>query len=581
MDRRLLLGPMIEKGRSVLGAGRPHVAAGALLVAMLVLMLASLRDDVITADERDHIGSGYSYLVRADFRMNREHPPLMKDLAALPLLFMHLRVPWDHPSWGAGDEWGFGGAFIYGSGRSPDKITRAARTPMILFTLGLGWVIYWWTTRRFGSGAALLALFFFTFSPTFLAHGRLVTTDVGAAAGIVVGTICYVRALKHPTVPNLSLAGLAFGLAFLAKFSTLLLVPATVILTVLWVSARPPGEGVRLLLRRLVLGGGVLLVASLVIYVVYLHHTWNFPKRSAEVGVSRTSMDAVTAFMLDTRVLRPWGYYLVGLQDDVNRARSVASPFFRERLVESSTVAYFPLLYLIKEPLSLHVLTLVALLFAPWWPRRPVVRGGWLDTHFTACALVVMWALYWGVAMLASLQIGVRHMLPTFPFVYVLVGAGIVAIEARLTTPRAVWSFRIAVALLLAWQAATVLRVNPSYIAYFNEIAGGPDGGAEWATDSNLDWGQDLRRLVKFMNARGIDEIQLNYFGSAEVDEYLGGRYRAIQRCSEPQPGWVAVSAFWYQSSRGRPECDYRRWLTNERLVTKIGYSIFVFHVVD
>ena len=84
---------MIEKGRSVLGAGRPHVAAGALLVAMLVLMLASLRDDVITADERDHIGPGYSYLVRADFRMNREHPPLMKDLAALPLLFMHLRVP--------------------------------------------------------------------------------------------------------------------------------------------------------------------------------------------------------------------------------------------------------------------------------------------------------------------------------------------------------------------------------------------------------------------------------------------------------------------------------------------------------
>jgi hypothetical protein len=165
--------------------------------------------------------------------------------------------------------------------------------------------------------------------------------------------------------------------------------------------------------------------------------------------------------------------------------------------------------------------------------------------------------------------------------VYVLVGAGIVAIEARLTTPRAVCRFRIAVALLLAWQAATVLRVHPSYIAYFNEIAGGPDGGAEWATDSNLDWGQDLRRLVKFMNARGIGEIQLNYFGSAEVDEYMGGRYRAIQRCSEPQPGWVAVSAFWYQSSRGRPECDYRRWLTNERLVTKIGYSIFVFHVVD
>ena len=205
--------------------------------------------------------------------------------------------------------------------------------------------------------------------------------------------------------------------------------------------------------------------------------------------------------------------------------------------------------------------------------------GGWLHVHFTACALAVVWALYWTAAVLSPLQIGVRHVLPTFPFTYVLVGAGIVAIGARLSSRRAVWGLGAAIGLLLAWQAATVLRVHPSYIAYFNEIAGGPDGGAEWASDSNLDWGQDLKRLVKFMDARGIEKIYLNYFGSAATDAYLKGRYEAIQDCSEPERGWVAVSAYWYHESRRRPECDYRRWLTKERLVAKIGYSIFVFHV--
>jgi hypothetical protein len=569
---------VIEGARPVVRAWRPHVAAGALLVTMAVLMVTSIRDDVITVDEQPHLGSGYSYLVRADFRMNREHPPLMKDLAALPLLFMNLQVPWDHPSWARGDPWGFGGVIMYRSGRSPDKVTRAVKIPMMLFTLGLGWVIYWWTTRPFGSGAALLALFLYAFSPTFLAHGRLVTNDVGAAAGIFLGTVCYVRFLRRPTAQNLFGAGLVMGLAFLAKFSTLLLIPVTVILTIVWVVARPPGGTLKLLLRWLALAGCVLAVAFLVVYLVYLHHTWNFPVHATD-AVDSVANAPNTAWALDTRVLRPWGYYLVGLQDTVHRVRGPTSPFLHGKVVKSSTASYFPVLYLVKEPLALHVLTLVALLFAPWWPRRPFLRGGWLHAHFSACALVVVWALYWTVSILSPLQIGVRHVLPTFPLVYVLVGAGIAAIAARLSARRAAWGFRAAMGLLLAWQAATVVRVHPSYIAYFNEIVGGPDGGTEWASDSNLDWGQDLKRLVKFMDARGIERIHLNYFGSAVTDEYLKGRYSAIQDCSEPQRGWVAVSAFWYHESRRRSECDYRRWLTKERLVAKIGYSIFVFHV--
>jgi Dolichyl-phosphate-mannose-protein mannosyltransferase len=575
---------MIDGSRPALGGWRPHAIAGALLATMAVLMFTSIHDDVITVDEQPHIGAGYSYLVRADFRMNREHPPLMKDLAAVPLLFMNLRVPWDDTAWQRGDEWGFGGVVMYRSGRSPDKVTRAAKIPMMLFTLGLGWMIYWWTSRTFGPGAGLLALFLFAFSPTFLAHGRLVHTDVGAAAGIFLGTVCTVELLQRPTVRSLLLCGIVLGGALLAKFSTVLLLPAVIILTILWVMTEPPGAGSRplLVLQRLALAGGVFVAGALAIHVVYLHHTWNFPERAADVVQSdhlTTAAETLEAWMLDTRVLRPWGYYLAGLRDAVARARDPTRPFFRGTVLTSSSVEYFPALYLVKEPLALHALTLVALLWAPWWPRFPFFRGGWLRRHFAACALVIVWVLYWTVAMSLPLQIGVRHVLPTFPFVYVLVASGIVTVATTLRTRRAVCAFWTAVALLLTWQAITVLRIHPSYIAYFNEVAGGPDGGAEWATDSNLDWGQDLKRLVKFMDAHGIREVQLDYFGSAPAEVYLLGRYRPIGECSEPQPGWVAVSSLRYVGSRERVECDYRRWLTKERLVARVGYSIFVFRV--
>jgi hypothetical protein len=134
-------------------------------------------------------------------------------------------------------------------------------------------------------------------------------------------------------------------------------------------------------------------------------------------------------------------------------------------------------------------------------------------------------------------------------------------------------------AALLIWQAVSVIRVHPSYLSYFNEVAGGPDGGYRYVTDSNVDWGQDLKRLARFVETRGIQEIYFDQFGAVNPSHYLGSKYRGLASCSQPVKGWVAVSAMWYQESRRKPECDYRRWLPMEKLVTKIGHSIFVFNI--
>ena len=141
------------------------------------------------------------------------------------------------------------------------------------------------------------------------------------------------------------------------------------------------------------------------------------------------------------------------------------------------------------------------------------------------------------------------------------------------------WVFGLVVVALFAWQAYGVLRIHPFYLAYFNEIANGPEGGAEWVVDSNLDWGQDLKRLAQFVEANNIQEIYLDYFGWADPYYYLGDKRKWLSSCDAPRKGWVAVSASFYQGSFEKPECDYRRWIPLEKRVASIGYSIYVFHV--
>ncbi|MEK7596045.1 MAG: hypothetical protein AAB564_00620, partial [Patescibacteria group bacterium] len=165
------------------------IIAGFLLALMFVLMFFSAWNESATMDELAHIPAGYSYLTQKDYRLNPEHPPLIKDLAALPLLFLNINFPADHSSWknDVNGQWSFGSVFLYESGNDADKIIRLARLPIMLLTILFGWLFFRWIRRRYGDQTGLLALFFFVFSPTFIAHGRYVTTDIAAAFGFFLG----------------------------------------------------------------------------------------------------------------------------------------------------------------------------------------------------------------------------------------------------------------------------------------------------------------------------------------------------------------------------------------------------------
>src|SRR5581483_3912648 len=204
------------------------IALAALCAVSFVFMLGSSFAESAVVDELAHIPAGYAYLHFLDYRLNPEHPPLLKALAAVPLLFLHLNFPTENPFWttAVNGEWGVGGALLYGLKNNADVVLDWARLFPILLTIGLTLFTYFWSERLWGPLAALLPAALVGFSPTFLAQGHYVTTDVAAAFGSILGLYAFARFAdtlreenRRRTWKMLVLAGLAFGVAMVMKFS--------------------------------------------------------------------------------------------------------------------------------------------------------------------------------------------------------------------------------------------------------------------------------------------------------------------------------------------------------------------------
>jgi hypothetical protein len=238
---------------------------------------------------------------------------------------------------------------------------------------------------------------------------------------------------------------------------------------------------------------------------------------------------------------------------------------------------YFPVTLALKTPVPLLVLLAVAVALA--------VSGRLRSAHDGVLWLPV--GVYLAVAMARSLNIGHRHLLPLYPFFFILAAR---AVEWLWLAPRpgaARSAGRAIAVVLLAWYAAGTLRVHPHYLAYFNELAGGPDQGYRYLVDSNLDWGQDLPGLKAYLDRTGIETVKLSYFGTAEPAYYgirgerLPGHPLAETTARTVRPGEViAVSATNLQGVYLDADPDAERLMRKLRRLQPlavIGHSIFVY----
>ncbi len=581
-----------------------------IVCAAMAFAIASSWNDSLIVDEVPHIGAGYSYIVKHDMHLNPEHPPLAKDLAGIALAtFLNLKqTAFTNLQWtgAVNGQWEFGRALIYTTGNDADAITRVARLPMLLFFAASAFILFAWSRRLFGTTGAALALLLFSFSPTVLAHMRFVTTDVPALAGVLAATFFFIAYLRRPGWRTFIIASVVTGLALLTKFSVVLLVPYFGLLAMLWgwLHARSIKRRVQDTLMWGIRSVAVFAAATIIIvWPTYVYHTWSYPVERQQSNTTsllapfpnRTIVDSVV-WASDKPVLRAMSWYATGLLMALQRAEGDNTITWLGRVVPTGGLWYFPLVYLLKEPLSWWALAFIALMIALMRgsavPKRSWERVvAWSKGNFDIVAMGIWLVLYWAVSIRSPLNIGIRHILPAFPFAIMLVAGQIAFFIEHLKKheARELRIFSLTIVLLLAWGVFEQVRVFPSYLSYFNQLAGGPSGGRMFVTDSNLDWGQELKRLGDFVNKNDIPKLQLDYFGWADPTYYMDGHFVPVHDSTyvdsrdflrrNPAGGWIAVSATYFQHSISRDNAMGYRWLNAYTPVASIGNSMLVWHI--
>ncbi|HEX8117981.1 MAG TPA: glycosyltransferase family 39 protein, partial [Pyrinomonadaceae bacterium] len=395
--------------------------AGVVCACLLALMGANLLSVVwrkgLTADEFYHVPAGYYHLTRGEFRVNTEHPPLAKMLAAVPLLFVGVEAP--PPAYAPTAEprerteetlalfWRANTARF-------ERVAFRARVPAVFVTLALGWLVYVYARRLFGRRAALLAVLLYSFEPTMLAHGRVVQTDVPAAFAYLLFFYALDLYWSEPTTRRGLALGLATGLALATKFSLVVLVP--VLLTaavVLFVVA--PRRGVR---RERVSAQtcAALLVALFVVNAVYYFQSP--PPLAGDLAfVARRTPDAAGALESWSRVLSKAvpSQFLLGLYQVVVHNRDGHLASLAGRYGYRGWLLYFPVAFALKTTVPFLLLSLAAL---AWVGERL-----WRGRERRMLLLLLPVALYGAFALTSRINIGVRHIIPVFPFLFVAGGA--------------------------------------------------------------------------------------------------------------------------------------------------------------
>lgn len=581
-----------------------------LAVSFAIMATVSLQESAIM-DELAHIPAGYGYVKFLDYRLNPEHPPLVKMISALPLVFMDLNFPTDKAPWkeDVNGQWAAGAQFLYESGNDADRIIQWARVGPMILTLILIAFVYFWSRELLGPRWALLPTLFTAFSPTILAHGHYVTTDIGAALGTIVSLYFFVKFLKEGSRRNLIFAGLAFGFAQLLKFSVVILIPYLLILiAIFWWTGKPrTAQGALRLLRSAIL---IFLVGFLLVYPFYFVTTINYPveRQAADTefilssfangppaeGENCSPMRCLAEFniwMADKPLLRPMAQYMLGILMVVQRSAGGNTAYFLGEVSASGSPLYFPAVYLMKEALPVLILAFLALVYGLY--RK--IRGS--RSELPVFAMILFVVLYGIYSITSPLNIGVRHLLPIMPLIYILTASGLKSSFENLTRLNLV---RLGLmGALVVWFLISVGRTYPHYLPYFNEVIG-IDNGWRYVTDSNYDWGQDLKRLDEFVEKTdltqpsptgfgGQSKIAVDYFGGGSPQYYLGEKFVPWQSAKgDPRTSgieWLAVSVGFLQNAKGdlhpgyvrNPEDEYR-WLTNyEEPYAKAGKSIFIY----
>jgi hypothetical protein len=445
---------------------------------------------------------------------------------------------------------------------------RLMNVPLLML---LAVAVFAFARRLFGWRGGLVALIFLCVEPNLAAHAALVSPDFQLAVFFPLAAIALGWLIAAPgSLLAVVVAGFAIGLAVLAKFSALALVPAFLIAPPLIARGGAKGRGLALLraLVALVIGYGVM-------QAVYEGPRMLLgPKLVADFGGLDRDLERLPYRVSELKVMLRSGNQGFGLLPGIRGTLSSVSEGYGTYLngeVSGKRWLYYPEAVLLKTPLPLM------LAFA--WGVVVLVRRRRFEPTLL-CLLLASTLLVVG-AMSGNLQLGVRHLLPLYPVLCVVAGACALQDDAERLAP---WR-RAYLFLLIAFAVFEGVRHDPDHLAYFNQLAGGSSGGARYLAADNLDWGQDLRGLRKYQIAQRMHPLALRYFGSVPPYRY---DIDFVDLTDQPVAGWIAISRTSLVSemrsetppgAAGPRKTRTYAWLDHFEPAALIGDSIAVYHL--
>jgi hypothetical protein len=478
-----------------------------LLVVQVVQTICVVHRESPTFDEGNHMFAGYMMAHTGDYGLNPEHPPLVKLLAAVPVMGENLWVPPLKGRYFKLEAYLDGRDWLARNDGSSQRMVLKMRLAAGILAIALSLVVFFAAREWFGTTAALVALVLVSFDPNVLAHSALVTTDIGVSMFFLASVYAFYRYVKQPSIGGLVVAGVVAGLLLATKHSGILLAPMLLLLIgweIVFASKETRGK------TALRLAGAFAAIVVIGVVVLWAFYGFRYAARPAGLAMSTplahfvkplSQFNADAILTIAHLHLLPESY-LFGLVD-VKAMAQFYPTFVLGKVYAHGVWWYFPVVILVKTTLGLLALLALAL-FA-------IVTGKLRKGREVAFILIPM-AVYFGAAVAAGMDIGARHILPFYVFGFVLAGGGIAALAAN--SRRWMWVGVV----LVAAHVISGLMVFPNYMTYANEAWGGPKNTHNLLSDANVDWGQQLFQVKEWQDRHPGEECWFAYFAYPDID---------------------------------------------------------------
>jgi 4-amino-4-deoxy-L-arabinose transferase-like glycosyltransferase len=555
-----------------------------------------------TWDEPSHVTAGYAYLRMGDFRLYAVNPPLAKEIAAIPLLFLKLNPPDPKsPFWVEGKDALLARQFLYEQGNDADRIFRWVRIWMGFFGAVALIVLFAWVRRYVSSAVALLSVALLALNPSFLALLPLATTDTMFVLATLLLAWSLTAHLSNPCLRRAGTAGLAWGLCLAIKHTALIFAP--IVLGILFLAsrhlaARQYGAAVRESLQSAALAT---VVAFTLVWATYgfgtspaVQSADDSAKLAALVDkflpLGSAKLRAETAQRIG-RVEVPARPYLVSALDMLGLRPALTasdSGYTRTKYLcgkrHRDGFRQFTLFAMVaKNPIPFLAAALVGVFWLRTLPQ---------PTRLVSLSLLLV---LFGVGTLKR-DFAFRYFnFPMLPFLAIVGANGLYELARRRSRV-----LKAVIPAVLLWGGLETWLAFPHLLAYFSPLVGGPEKGVACLLDSNSDWGQDLPLLAKWQRQTGIGPLKLAYNGTVPPDHYglrcilLPGvdastfderpdpeKLQKLIERTGPDTGTYAISTTCLYNIQGfYPGADYS-WLLKYEPIAILGHTIRIYRVAE